>query len=386
MSTWAVIVAAGDGLRLGGDTPKVLYPLHGRALLSWTLAPFSACDKVDGVCIVASNRIMDQVQAFCEPLKKPHRVVQGGKTRGESVLRGLCALPEDTDWVAIHDGARPCLTLHDLLLLLDTAARIGSAVAGQPSRDTLQQVDGERQVAFTPERSGLWTVQTPQCFAYGDLLKAYLRCEQEGQLFTDDAAVYRWAGHPVQLVETRSDNFKLTTPEDIPLIEAVLGRRKEQAMRVGTGYDVHVLVAGRRLILGGVDIPHDRGLAAHSDGDVLAHAVMDALLGAAALEDIGALFPPEDDAYLNADSMVLLSAVAKKIREAGWRIENVDATIIAQRPKLMGYRLTMRENMARAMDVDLSRVAVKATTSEGLGYEGRQEGITVQAAALLRQV
>jgi len=386
MSAWAVIVAAGSGLRLGSETPKVLYPLAGRELIDWTLKPFAACERIQGICIVTTQNLVPVMEDKLEKLGKSGIVVTGGADRGASVRAGLSALPEACRWALVHDGARPCLTEEDLNKLLDQVEMSGSAVAGYPARDTLHRVDGSARVQDTPDRSGLWAVQTPQCFDLKSLLAAHREAEKAGLSFTDDAALYRWAGHAVSLVETRSDNLKLTTREDIPVLEAILGKKEKKTMRIGTGYDVHQLVEGRKLIIGGVDIPHEKGLDGHSDADVLAHAIMDALLGAARLGDIGLLFPPTDPAYKGADSLMLLREVMVHVREKGYEIENVDATVVAQRPKLMPHRAQMEKNLAGAMNIDVERLSVKATTTEKLGFEGRQEGISAQAAVLLRQV
>ena len=380
---WAVVVAAGNGVRLGSETPKVLYPLAGRPLLEWTLAPFAASCRVEGICVVKTPALTETVKSLLGNTGKPWVAVDGGQDRGGSVLQGLRALPESCRWAMVHDGARPCLTEGDVEALIDCLLEHGTAVAGYPARDTLHRVDAEGTVRETPDRAQLWAVQTPQCFGREALTKAYERAQTQGLSFTDDAAVYRWNGGKVCLRQTRTDNLKLTTREELPLLEAVLRKRKGQSMRIGTGYDVHRLAAGRRLVIGGVEIPHEWGLDGHSDADVLTHAVMDALLGAAGLGDIGQMFPPDDPAYLDADSLVLLAEVALRVRQAGWTIGNVDAVVIAQRPKLMPYREAMINGLARAMGIAPDCVSVKATTTEGLGFEGRQEGISAQATALL---
>ena len=301
---WAVVVAAGSGVRLGGETPKVLYPLAGRPLLAWTLAPFAASRRVEGICVVKAPAITEAVKSLLESTGKPWIAVDGGPDR----------------------GARPCLTAEDVEGLIDSLLERGTAVAGYPARDTLHRVDAAGAVLETPDRAQLWTVQTPQCFGRAALAEAYEHARAQGLSFTDDAAVYRWNGGKVWLTQTRPDNLKLTTKEDLPLLEAILCKRGGRGMRIGTGYDVHRLVPGRRLVIGGVEIPHERGLEGHSDADVL-----------------------------------------------------------AQRPKLMPYRAAMIEGLAGAMGLSPGCVSVKATTTEGLGFEGRQEGISAQATALLLQ-
>jgi 2-C-methyl-D-erythritol 4-phosphate cytidylyltransferase/2-C-methyl-D-erythritol 2,4-cyclodiphosphate synthase len=384
MSVWAVIVAAGNGLRMGtATTPKVLWPIHGRPLIRWTLEVFIRNARVDGICLVTSPKLMPVMEDILRRCAKPHRLVQGGADRGASVLAGLEALPGACTWVLIHDGARPCLKEEDLERLIDSVTASGTAVAGQPVRDTLHLVDDRHAVENTPRRDRLWAVQTPQCFFRETIVSMYHKAARAGLHFTDEAALCHWAGLPVQLVETRSDNMKLTTPEDIPMLEAILEGNRRDIMRVGLGYDVHRLEENRRLILGGVVIPHTHGLAGHSDADVVTHAIMDALLGAANMGDIGMLFPSDDPSYLDADSIKLLEDVCTRLREEGWHIHNVDATITAQRPRLSGYRKAMIRRLAQAMNLEESQVSIKATTTERLGFEGREEGISAQAVALL---
>lgn len=391
----AVVVAAGRGTRMGLDSPKVLLPIAGRPVLRWALEAFERCPQIDHVALVAAG---EEVIAMRQRVKawgmgKVKAVVPGGQTRTHSVMAGLAALPQDTDVVAIHDGARPCITPEDIARTLEAAKMWGGAAAGFPCRDTLQEVDEHGQVCSTPDRNAHWAVQTPQCFAYGPLCQAYEQALQSGESFTDDVAVARRAGIPVELVDCGPGNLKLTSPEDVALLETRLRQLSGQwreggantPLRIGTGYDVHRLVEGRPLILCGVPVDYPKGLLGHSDADVAVHALMDALLGALALPDIGALFPDSDPAYAGADSMGLLGQVMRRVWAAGYAVANCDVTVVCQRPKLAPYQLAMRQRLAETLDVSAEQVGLKATTSEGLGFEGEGLGISSQAVVLLQR-
>lgn len=383
----AVVVAAGQGTRMGMVGPKVLLNLAGHPALWWALRAFETCAEIQSIVLVVAEDQMETLQGLTAAwgFAKVDAVVAGGETRTHSVLHGLRSLPPSTDLVAIHDGARPCIRPEDISRVLQAAALQGGAVAGYPCRDTLQQADREGRVCHTPDRSALWAVQTPQCFVYGPLKAAYECAVHSRETFTDDVAVARSAGMEVQLVDCGPGNLKLTSPEDIAPLEARLleldGQAAASPCRVGTGYDVHRLVEGRKLILCGVEVPYEKGLLGHSDADVAAHALMDALLGACALPDIGALFPDSDAAYAGADSMALLGRVMERIRAEGYAVLNVDVTIICQKPKLAPLKPAMRERLAQAMGIAVDLVGVKATTTEGLGFEGEGLGISSQAVA-----
>ena len=308
---------------------------------------------------------------------KVTKVLKGGETRQDSVLigtleAGKCSL------IAVHDGARPLVDDETVRNVIESVRQYGSGVASTPVTDTIKQVAPDLTVLSTPDRSALRAVQTPQGFRRELLERAHreltLRC-------TDDAALVSCLGVTIHLCEGSPRNIKLTTQEDIALAQTLLGALP----RVGHGYDAHRLVEGRRLILGGVEIPYEKGLLGHSDADVLVHAVIDALLGAAALGDIGQHFPDRDPEYKDISSIKLLAETARLLREAGYRVGNVDATLIAQRPKLAAHIPAMRQHIADALDVDVSMVSVKATTTEGMGFEGEGAGISAHAVALLQQ-
>ena len=383
MSTWAVIVAAGRGERAGLGGNKVFFPIEGRAVLSRCLDAFVRCGRFDGVTLVLSEA--DEA-AYADlsrregPFPLVKAIARGGATRRDSVRNGLMALPEDCAIVAIHDAARPFVTDAVIDATLASAEEFGSGVICTPVVDTIKQIMPDGSVV-SPDRDSLRAVQTPQSFDYPKILAAHLRARAEDLPVTDDAMLFEHYYGGVRLVtaEGAEANRKLTTKADFDALSAA----RTPDYRVGQGYDVHRLTEGRKLILCGVDIPWDRGLDGHSDADVAVHALMDALLGALGLGDIGRHFPDTDPAYKGADSLKLLDAVMAMVRERGYRVGNADVTIVAQRPKLAPYIEIMRANLAGRLGVEASRVNVKATTTERLGFEGEGLGISAQAVALL---
>ena len=377
----AVIVAAGSATRMQG-IDKMLVPLAGVPVVLRSVRALAASDCIDSLVIVTRTECMETLRTLCAEVSKPVTVVAGGASRPESVLAGLAALPEGTELAAIHDGARPLVTQAVIAEAVEAAGRCGAAAPAVPVHDTIKQAENGL-VRATPERKTLFAVQTPQVFDV-KLLKTVLRAAMErGIALTDDCSAVEAAGKPVVLTQGCEENLKITTPVDLTLAGAILKRRK--TMRIGHGYDVHRLTEGRRLILGGVEIPFERGLDGHSDADVLVHALMDALLGAAGLRDIGVLFPDNDPAYKNISSMLLLDRVMLTLEHAGYAVGNVDVTVLAQRPKLKDYIPVMRENLARAMKIPLDCVNIKATTEEGLGFTGSGEGIACHAVCLLER-
>lgn len=377
----AVIVAAGSATRMQG-IDKMLVPLAGVPVVLRSVRALAASDCIDSLVIVTRTECMETLRTLCAEVSKPVTVVAGGASRPESVLAGLAALPEGTELAAIHDGARPLVTQAVIAEAVEAAGRCGAAAPAVPVHDTIKQAENGL-VRATPERKTLFAVQTPQVFDV-KLLKTVLRAAMErGIALTDDCSAVEAAGKPVVLTQGCEENLKITTPVDLTLAEAILKRRK--TMRIGHGYDVHRLTERRRLILGGVEIPFERGLDGHSDADVLVHALMDALLGAAGLRDIGVLFPDNDPAYKNISSMLLLDRVMLTLEHAGYAVGNVDVTVLAQRPKLKDYIPVMRENLARAMKIPLDCVNIKATTEEGLGFTGSGEGIACHAVCLLER-
>ena len=379
----AVLVAAGASTRMGFD--KLSVDLGGETVLHRSIRAFAQCPQVDEIVLVAGkNRAFVEAQAA--DCKKPVQIVTGGATRAESAKNGVLAARGTL--VAVHDAARPFVSAAVIEAALDAAKQCGAAAPAVPVKDTIKQAvrgDGKTvpagcRVENTPDRSTLYAVQTPQCFDRAQYLAALEELDAEkARLVTDDCSLFELTGRPVQLTQGDYANRKITTREDLPRPAP----KEETKMRIGHGYDVHRLVEGRRLILGGVEIPFEKGLLGHSDADVLTHAVMDAVLGAAALGDIGQHFPDNDPAYAGADSLKLAQHVARILSEHGYGIGNIDATLLCQRPKLAPHIPAMRANLAEAFGLPVDAVSVKATTEEHLGFTGEGLGIAAHAVALI---
>ncbi len=375
-----VLLAGGSGSRMGAGRNKVLLPLCGVPVIARSALAFAPL--VQQLIVVCRP---GEEQAISDALKSVHmqaRLVPGGETRQDSVWYGLSALPEDCDYVLIHDGARCLVDVATIRRCMEAAENTGASVAAVPLVDTVKQVDAQEQVVSTPDRAALRAVQTPQGFQTQLIRRAHLLARATGFVGTDDASLVERLGQPVQLVLGDRRNIKLTTPEDMLMAETLLNS-SQPALRVGQGYDVHQLVEGRKLVLCGVEVPHSLGLLGHSDADVALHALMDAMLGAAALGDIGRHFPDTDERYRGISSLVLLAHVVDLLKAHHLRVVNCDVTIVAQRPKLLPYVPQMRENVAKALNLPLDCVNVKATTTEHLGFEGEEKGISAQAVCLL---
>lgn len=401
-----VIAAAGSGKRLGGQVPKQYLAIGGQPMIVKTVKVFESIRQVDDIFIVTNEAYLDHCQRLVTEygLCKVASILSGGRERQDSVCRALAEIERkrpETDYVLIHDGARPFVSEAVVLGVVNAAAESGAAVPCVPLKDSLRYVgvegtgsselsggvdrlDGaenssdtekpagadrlERMKSRSVDRSRYFSVQTPQGFRKDYLIEACQKAMQRGYYGTDDASIAEWAGYQVKLVAGDYRNIKITTKEDLPM-----------ETRVGTGFDVHRFEKGRDLVLGGVKIPYEQGLLGHSDADVLVHALMDALLGAAALGDIGRHFPDTDEQYRGISSLVLLSRVAGLLRENLYSIGNVDVTVIAQAPKLAPYIDEMRGNLARVLKLEMGRINIKATTTERLGFTGRKEGIAAEA-------
>jgi 2-C-methyl-D-erythritol 4-phosphate cytidylyltransferase / 2-C-methyl-D-erythritol 2,4-cyclodiphosphate synthase len=382
----AVVVAAGRGQRLGAPE-KVLLPLAGRPMLAWSLDALEHAETIGPVVVVAGSHTLDAVSQLVrdEGFAKVQAIVAGGERRQDSVGAGLAALPEAIEIVVIHDGARPLAEPELFDRCAAAAAESGAAIAATPVADTLKRV-AEGAIAGTVDRTGLWAAQTPQAFRLETLRRAM--AVSSGEIATDEACLCEVAGLPVSVVPASPANLKVTHAEDIPVADALLRARHSSPLtvgpvRMGIGYDAHRFASGRRLVLGGVEIAHDRGLAGHSDADVLLHAIADAVLGAASLGDIGQHFPPSDERFRDADSRHLLREVARLAREAGWVPGNIDATLLAEAPRIEPHVPLMRERIASCLGLLQGAVSVKATTNEGMGSIGRGEGIAALATATL---
>lgn len=383
----AVLLAAGNSTRMGGGRSKVLEELGGRPALCRSLEVLDRCPFIGEICLVCREQDRGDMLPLTWGLETPVQVVPGGAQRQDSVEQGVEALTGPWEYVAIHDGARPLVTEEVLSAVCRDAMAYGAATAAVPSKDTCKLADEAGFVAATPARDKLWAVQTPQAFSLALYRDALGKAQAAGQSYTDDCQLIEAAGGRVKLTRGDYRNLKLTTPEDLLAARAYIQEETEEGktVRIGYGYDVHRLVEGRKLILAGVEVPFEKGLLGHSDADVIAHAVADALLGAAALGDIGHLFPDTDPRYAGADSLKLLAEVCRLLREKGFRVGNIDATLLAQRPKIAPYILRMRENLAAACGIAVGQVSVKATTEERLGFTGREEGMAASAVCLLEK-
>ncbi len=375
----AIIVAAGNSTRMSALGNKQFLSLLGVPVLARTIMAFNNSTQVDDIIIVTKGNLIGEVNALCAKysLDKVSRIIRGGDSRQESVKRGLDAIKNEC-FVAVHDGARPLILSSKIDEAVTFAKENGSAALGVPLSDTAKVVDGKDNILSTPDRATLRLIQTPQIFPLSLLKEAYEKAENDGFTGTDDCSLVENLGVKPKYIFGDYNNIKITTPEDITKAEAILNGGKI-TMRTGFGYDVHALKEGRDLILGGVKIPHEKGLDGHSDADVLIHALMDALLGAAALGDIGKLFPDNDNSFKGIDSRILLRKVKDALNINGFKIGNVDVTVAAQAPKLAPFIEEMRINLSEDLGVDKSFVSVKATTTEHLGFEGRKEGISAYA-------
>lgn len=379
---FGILLAGGSGRRMGTSINKILLNIGGLPCIvrsALALHPF-----VDELILVGRSEDQDSIRLAMDsaPSRISYLFVPGGASRQDSVFSGVKAIPEGLDEesvVIIHDGARCLLTESTVQAVLKSVKIHGSGVAAIPVTNTLRTADPDGCAGTTVPRESLFQMQTPQGFRLHEFRYALQKADADSFQGTDDAEVMLHAGFPVFLAEGSPLNIKLTTQEDLFLAEAYLSRHLSPMIRVGHGYDVHRLVDQRRLILCGVDIPYALGLLGHSDADVAVHALMDALLGAAGLGDIGRHFPDSDPQYKNISSMILLARVVETLRHEGFRPLNADITIIAQKPKLAPYISLMENNVASVLDIPVHNVNVKATTTESLGFEGRQEGISAHA-------
>ncbi|MDF1555052.1 MAG: 2-C-methyl-D-erythritol 4-phosphate cytidylyltransferase [Deferrisomatales bacterium] len=392
MKVFAVVPAAGLGRRLGAGEPKQFLPLAGRPLLVHTLERLHTWPRLCGSVVVAPPEQLERVRGMIEGagLTGVLAVVPGGEERQDSVALGLRALEAagatDTDVVLVHDAARPFPPVHRFDALLEAALPDGALLAA-PCADTLKR-EHSGTVADTVDRSGLWQAQTPQAFPVALLRRALDAARKQGVRGTDEASLVERLGCRPRLVTGGASNFKVTRLEDLEMAEALVrsstpGVGAAPRVHLGHGYDVHRLVPGRRLILGGVEIEHPLGLQGHSDADVLAHAVADACLGAAGRGDLGRWFPDSDPRWAGVSSLTLLEEIAQGLRESGHTVQRVDATLVAERPKIAAHVPAMEQHLAGALGLEPGAVTVKATTTEGLGFEGRQEGISAHAVALV---
>ncbi len=392
MIVTALIAAGGRGLRLGADRPKQFLEIGGRSILELSVAALAGSNRVDEIVVALPDDHLAGAGAGWLPMRTPITFVAGGARRQDSVANAFAKSRLDASIVVIHDAARPFVTAGLIARSIDAAQQHGAAVAATAVRDTVKQAgqpeaDGSRAIHATIPRDTIFLAQTPQAFRRDVLARALT----EGHAIdaTDEAMLVERLGLPVHVVEGEPGNIKITTPHDLATAHAMvrhtpeLQRSFQSMMRIGNGYDLHQLVEGRPLILAGVRIPFERGLSGHSDADIVCHAVTDAVLGAAGAGDIGRMFPDTDAAWKDADSIALLKGAVARVHAAGYRVANVDVTVIAQKPKLLPYIDQMRANLAAALDIEVGGGSVKGKTNEGMDRMGRQESMAAHAVALI---
>lgn len=380
--TVAILVGAGRGERLGRGVPKAFVPLAGEPLLARSARALAAAPAVQGLVAVVPEEKCDEARALLAPGGKLRGVAKGGARRQDSVQAGLALLGPAFDGVVlVHDAARPFVDARLVEAVAAAAWRTGAAIPVVPLADTVKRV-GAGRVAGTVDRRELGAAQTPQGFRAAVLREAYAAAFGAGVEVTDEAAAVERLGAPVEVVAGSPRNRKITDPDDLAWAEWALGAGGGD--RIGTGFDVHRLVPGRPLMLGGVHVPHDQGLQGHSDGDCVIHALCDALLGAAAAGDMGQHFPSDDPRWRDAPSLRFLERVIELIAERGYAVGNVDLTVIAERPRLAGHAAAMREALGRALRQPADTVSVKLKSADGLGAIGAGAGIAAQAAVILK--
>jgi 2-C-methyl-D-erythritol 4-phosphate cytidylyltransferase/2-C-methyl-D-erythritol 2,4-cyclodiphosphate synthase len=429
MHVTAIIAAGGRGQRLGAAEPKQLLSIGGRPILERSVTAFLAHPSVDAVIVALPQALVDDPPAYLRSAEalalagsgKPLRIVAGGERRQDSVANAFRAAEGTSDLIVIHDAARPFASAGLIARTIAAAAESGAAVAAVQSRDTVKRVaqpsagpakagpyerdaagqrgagesaivvsGSSRTVVETLPRETIFLAQTPQAFRR-DVLQAALAAGESGTA-TDEASLAERAGHTVRLVDGEATNIKITTPDDLMIGEAIAASAREgfsrtlpaRTGRAGTGYDLHRLVEGRRLVVGGVTIPSERGALGHSDADVVCHAATDAILGAACLGDIGRHFPDTDPRWKDASSLDLLTRASALVAEGGYEVGNIDVTVILERPKIKDHVDAMRRAVARAIGIDVARVSIKGKTNEGVDAIGRGEAIAAHAVALLR--
>ncbi len=389
MKTVALIPAGGSGRRLQTGVAKQYLILEGLPVLVRSLRVFEQAPVVDEVIVVVPQADIEFVRKELVKhynLRKVAEVLAGGAERQDSVRNGLAIIDDTCGIVLVHDGVRPFVTV-DMINDVVAAARNDQAAAiGVAVKDTVKETREDGFVTKTVPRSSLWLAQTPQAFKCNILQDAYRSAQKDNYHGTDDASLVERIGIKVKMIAGSYENLKITTPEDLIIAEALLKSKSGGGMRVrtGYGYDSHQFAAGRKLILGGVEIPFEKGLDGHSDADALIHAVCDALLGAAAAGDIGGHFPDTDSSYKDISSLLLLGRVREIVAAKGFAISNVDVTIITERPKMASYAARIAKNLADVLHLSTDEINIKAKTNEGMGFIGRGEGIAVMAVVALK--
>jgi 2-C-methyl-D-erythritol 4-phosphate cytidylyltransferase/2-C-methyl-D-erythritol 2,4-cyclodiphosphate synthase len=380
--TVAIVVAAGAGRRMGAGVPKQFLPLAGTTLLDRTLKSVREAPCVDAIVLALPPGLPAEVREAYLGLPKIVSVVDGGAERHDTVRNGLASLPEDAEIVLVHDAARPLASTRLFARCIEQAREHGAAVPVIPMSDTVKSWDRAAGTLVTRDRMELLRVQTPQAFRVEVLREAYERAEREGRAGTDDAALVEAAGRPVVAVPGEESNLKVTSPEDLRMATGLLA--EEADFRIGLGGDAHRLVEGRDLWLGGVRVEHPKGLLGHSDGDVLLHAVADSLYGALGDRDIGFHFPPGREETRGISSRSILAHARSRMAALGFGLVGLDAVVVCEAPRIAPLAESIRASIAGILSVPEERVSVKGKTTEGMGFEGRGEGISAWAVALLR--
>lgn len=385
----AIIAAGGRGQRFGGSVPKQLLTIGGQSALERSVALFLAHPQIDELIVALPAELVFEPPPYLRAAAKPIRIVAGGARRQDSVRNAAMAVADESDLVVIHDAARPFASPALISRTIAAAMESGAALAAMPARDTVKRATGTLTpfVGETIPRESVYLAQTPQAFTRR-VLRDALALGGDGADATDEAALAERAGHPVRLVEGEQTNIKLTTPEDLLLVDAIARAHEAdpaRRVRVGTGYDLHRLVEGRALVLGGITVPFERGALGHSDADVVCHSATDAILGAAAIGDIGRHFPDTDPQWKDASSIDLLRRAGALVSRAGYDVVNVDVTVLLERPKIRGYVDAMRQAVADAIGIATDQVSIKGKTNEGVDAVGRGDAVAAHASALLRR-
>ena len=384
----AIIAAGGRGLRLGADRPKQFLEIGGRSILEASVGALAASNRIDEIVVALPDDHLAAAGEGWAGVAKPIAFVAGGPRRQDSVANAFAKAAGHADVIVIHDAARPFVTADMIARTIDAAHVHGAAIAAIPARDTVKQTgdpdsDGSRPIRATIPRDTVFLAQTPQAFRRDVLARAI--AEGASIDATDEAMLVERLGLPVRVVEGDLRNIKITTAEDLAFARRAASGHADSnsVMRIGNGYDLHTLAAGRPLILAGVKIPFELGLSGHSDADIVCHAVTDAILGAANAGDIGRMFPDTNPKWKDANSIALLKGAVARVNADGYRVSNVDVTVIAQKPKLLPYLDQMRANLAAALGVNERAVSVKGKTNEGVDSMGRGESMAAHAVALL---
>jgi 2-C-methyl-D-erythritol 4-phosphate cytidylyltransferase / 2-C-methyl-D-erythritol 2,4-cyclodiphosphate synthase len=380
MHVTAIIAAGGRGLRLGAGQPKQLVSVGGRSILERSVTAFHEHPDVNEIIVSLPAELAAAPPEWLQRMAKPARIVTGGARRQDSVANAFAAVNAASDVVVIHDAARPFVSRDLITRTIAAALADGAAVAALAAKDTVKVADAGAYVLRTVPRETVFLAQTPQAFRREVLAESLAN----GGDATDEAMLAERAGHKVRIVQGDAINIKITTADDLRLADAIVSRSIDAPrFRSGTGYDLHRLVPGRPLLIGGVHIPFDKGALGHSDADVVCHAVTDAVLGGAGLGDIGRHFPDDDPRWKDAASLDLLARAAALVGGHGFAVNNIDATVILERPKIKDHIETMRANVARALGIEMSQVSIKGKTNEGVDAVGRGEAIAAHAVALV---